>query len=101
VLRRPEVERRVGHHPLVDRGKGFRHLRWRLKHVPEQRQPAAGPQHLHRLGRAGDRVDPVAPMLIGTGHLLFAGREGTPPEAEAVHKVVTTVIAGVVQGPQR
>ena len=38
-------------------------------------------------------------MLIGTGHLLFAGREGTPPEAEAVDKVVTTVIAGAVRRP--
>jgi hypothetical protein len=38
-------------------------------------------------------------MLIGTGHLLFAGRQGTPPEAGAVRKVVTTVIAGVVQEP--
>jgi len=35
-------------------------------------------------------------MLIGTGHLLFAGREGAPPEAGAVEKVVTTAIAGVV-----
>jgi len=38
-------------------------------------------------------------MLIGTGHLLFADREGTPREAEAVHKVVTTVIVGVMQEP--
>jgi hypothetical protein len=32
--------------------------------VPERRQPAAGPQHLRRLGRARDRVDPV-PGLPG------------------------------------
>jgi AcrR family transcriptional regulator len=53
------------------------------------------------LGRiaADADVDALAPTLIGTGHLLFAGREGTPPEAGAVRKVVTTVIAGVVQGP--
>jgi AcrR family transcriptional regulator len=44
-------------------------------------------------------VDTLAPTLIGTGHLLFADRKGTPPEAEAVHKVVTTVIAGVVPEP--
>ena len=43
-------------------------------------------------------VDTLALMLIGTGHLLFAGRQGTP-EARAVHKVVITVFAGVVQEP--
>src|ERR1017187_1963377 len=53
------------------------------------------------LGRipADADVDTLALMLIGTGHLLFAGREGTPPEAGAVRKVVTTVIAGVMQEP--
>jgi hypothetical protein len=44
-------------------------------------------------------VDTLALMLIGTGHLLFAGREGAPPGAGDVGKVVTTVIAGVVPGP--
>ncbi|WP_378738627.1 TetR/AcrR family transcriptional regulator [Nocardia brasiliensis] len=38
----------------------------------------------------------LAPTLIGAGHLLFADRKGTPPEAEAVSKVVTTVVAGVL-----
>ena len=57
-------------------------------------------RELGRIAADAD-VDTLAPMLIGTGHLLFAGREGTPPEAEAVHKVVTTVIAGAVQGPRR
>jgi len=42
-------------------------------------------------------VDALAPTLIGAGHLLFAGREGTPPEVGAVEKVVTTVIAGAVR----
>jgi AcrR family transcriptional regulator len=53
------------------------------------------------LGRiaADADVDTLALSLIGTGHLLFAGREGTPPEAEAVRKVVTTVIAGAAQEP--
>jgi AcrR family transcriptional regulator len=45
-------------------------------------------------------VDTLAAMLIGTVHLLFAGREGTPPEPAAVHKVVTTIIAGVVREPR-
>ncbi|MCF3147504.1 TetR/AcrR family transcriptional regulator [Streptomyces platensis] len=52
------------------------------------------------LGRvaADADVDTLALTLIGSGHLLFAGREGGPPEAEAVHKVVTTVIAGAAPG---
>ncbi|MGW0807764.1 TetR/AcrR family transcriptional regulator [Nonomuraea sp. NPDC002799] len=51
------------------------------------------------LGRiaADADVDTLALALIGGGHLLFAGREGAPPEAGAVDKVVTTVIADVVQ----
>lgn len=53
------------------------------------------------LGRvaADADVDTLALTLIGAGHLLFAGRKGTPPEAEAVTKMVTTVIADVVQEP--
>jgi AcrR family transcriptional regulator len=45
------------------------------------------------LGRLGD-LDPegVAPMLIGTGHLLFADRL-VPPSAEAVRRMVESVIA--------
>ena len=41
-------------------------------------------------------ADTLAPTLIGAAHLLFAGREGVPPGAGAVSKLVTTVIAGVV-----
>jgi AcrR family transcriptional regulator len=50
------------------------------------------------LGRiaADADVDTLAPTLIGAAHLLFAGREGDPPGAGAVRKLVTTVIAGVV-----
>jgi AcrR family transcriptional regulator len=53
------------------------------------------------LGRiaADADVDTLALTLIGTGHLLFAGREGAPLEAAAVRKVVTTVITGIVQEP--
>ena len=53
------------------------------------------------LGRiaADADVDTLAPTLIGAGHLLFADRNGTPPEAGAIRKMVTTVIAGVVQDP--
>jgi AcrR family transcriptional regulator len=45
-------------------------------------------------------VDMLAPMLIGTVHLLWAGQDGTPPEAEAVNRVVTTAIARGVRGPK-
>jgi AcrR family transcriptional regulator len=46
---------------------------------------------------ADAEVDALALALIGAGHLLFAGREGAPPEAGAVDKVVTTVMADVLQ----
>ena len=60
----------------------------------------AAERELGRIAADAD-VDTLALTLIGTGHLLFAGREGAPPDAEAVDKVVTTVIAGVIRGPQR
>jgi AcrR family transcriptional regulator len=49
------------------------------------------------LGRiaADADIDTLAPTLIGAGHLLFADRKGAPPEADAVRKMVATVIAGV------
>jgi hypothetical protein len=48
------------------------------------------------LGRVAADADvgTLAPMLIGAGHLLFADRTGPPPAPGAVHKVVTTVLAG-------
>lgn len=54
------------------------------------------------LGRiaADAEIDTLALTLIGTGHMLFAGREGAPLEAGAVHKIVTTVIAGAVREPR-
>jgi hypothetical protein len=42
-------------------------------------------------------LNPLALTLIGAGHLLFAGRPGNLPEAGAVRKVVTTVIAGAAR----
>jgi AcrR family transcriptional regulator len=55
----------------------------------------AAERELGRIATGAD-VGTLAPTLIGAGHLLFADRQGTQPGAEAVHKVVTTVIAGVV-----
>jgi len=43
-------------------------------------------------------VDTLAPTLIGAGHLLFAGRDGLPPDAAEVRKVVAAVLAGA--GPE-
>ena len=51
-------------------------------------------RELGRIAADAD-VDTLAPTLIGAAHLLFAGREGSPPGAGAVRKLVTTVIAGV------
>jgi hypothetical protein len=49
------------------------------------------------LGRiAGDAdIDTLAPTLIGAAHLLFADRTSSPPTPDAVHGMVTTVIAHV------
>jgi hypothetical protein len=50
------------------------------------------------LGRiaADADVDTLAATLIGAVHLLFADRNATPPEAGAVRKTVTTVLAGAL-----
>jgi AcrR family transcriptional regulator len=48
---------------------------------------------LGRLAPDAD-VDVLAPTLVGAGHLLFADRRGAPPTAEAVHTMVTAVLAG-------
>ncbi|WP_420819161.1 hypothetical protein [Nonomuraea lactucae] len=56
----------------------------------------AAERELGRVATDAD-VDTLAPVLIGAGHLLFADRQGTPPQAGAVHKIVSTVIAGVVR----
>jgi AcrR family transcriptional regulator len=51
----------------------------------------AAERGLGRLPADAD-VDTLALMLIGTAHLLFAGRDGAPPDADAVRKVVLSVI---------
>lgn len=53
------------------------------------------------LGRvtADADIDTLAPTLIGAGHLLYADRSTAPPEPGAVHRMVTTVLAGVVRTP--
>ena len=51
-----------------------------------------------RLGRIAAEADlrPLAPTLIGAGHLLFADRESARPEPAALRQVVATVIGGAL-----
>ncbi|MEV4414839.1 TetR family transcriptional regulator [Catellatospora sp. NPDC049609] len=48
---------------------------------------------------AGADVDTLGAMLIGSGHLLFADRTGTPPDGSDVRRVVHAVVSGVVREP--
>jgi AcrR family transcriptional regulator len=51
---------------------------------------------LGRIAAEAD-VDLLAPTLIGTAHLLYADRTGSPPQPGAVRRMVTTVLAGVLR----
>jgi AcrR family transcriptional regulator len=46
-------------------------------------------------------VDTLAATLIGAAHLLFADRSSAPPDAPAVSRIVTTVVAGALREPAR
>jgi AcrR family transcriptional regulator len=54
------------------------------------------------LGRvaADAELHAIAPMLIGTAHLMFAGRDGVPLEKSTVHTIVTTALAPVLPGEE-
>lgn len=41
-------------------------------------------------------IPTLSPTLVGAVHLLFTDRESGPPDTEALHKVVETVMQGVV-----
>ncbi len=43
-------------------------------------------------------VRTLALMLVGTGHMLFAGESGALPDAGAVREVVATTLVGVLRG---
>jgi hypothetical protein len=47
-----------------------------------------------RIAAAAD-VDALAPILVGTGHLLFADRTGDPPDRAELRHAVAAVLAGV------
>ena len=51
------------------------------------------------LGRVAPDADvmAVAGMLIGTGHLMFADRSGTPPSSAEVDRMMAAALAGVVR----
>jgi AcrR family transcriptional regulator len=55
----------------------------------------AAERDLGRIAADAD-ADTLSAILIGAGHRLFADR-AAPPDAAAVHKVVTTVLAGVAR----
>jgi AcrR family transcriptional regulator len=60
----------------------------------------AAERDLGRLAWDAD-VTTLAPTLLGASHLLFAGRDTSPPAPAAVHRMVATVMASVVQEPRR
>jgi AcrR family transcriptional regulator len=58
----------------------------------------AAERDLGRLSWDAD-VATLAPTLLGAGHLLFAGRDTTPPAPATVQRTVATVMASVVREP--
>jgi AcrR family transcriptional regulator len=81
-------------------------LRTRLREITSVRIPVVmeavamlvsyltAERELGRVAADAD-VETLAPMLIGSAHLLFADRKGTPPDADAIRKMVTTAIPGL------
>ncbi len=60
----------------------------------------AAEQELGRIAADAD-VEALAPMLIGTGHLLFADRTGPPVDPAVVQSIVASALAGVTTPPER
>lgn len=46
---------------------------------------------------AAASIQALAPTLIGGAHLLYADRDGAPPEREAVEQLVATAVADVLR----
>ena len=53
----------------------------------------AAERDLARIPAEAD-IETLAPTLIGAAHLLFTDRDSRPPDAAAVHKIVTTIMSG-------
>lgn len=56
----------------------------------------AGERELGRIAADAD-IDSLTLSLVGAGHLLFADPNPDPPTTATVNKLVTTVLADVVQ----
>ena len=52
----------------------------------------AAEQKLGRVGADAD-IDTLAPTLVGTGHMLLAGRQAGAPDPEAIRTAVASVIS--------
>jgi hypothetical protein len=55
-----------------------------------------GEQALGRVAATAD-ISTLSPTLVGSLHLLFTDRESGSPDAEVLHKVVETVMQGVIK----
>jgi AcrR family transcriptional regulator len=55
----------------------------------------AAERDLGRIAADAD-LDAVGLSLTGSGHLLFAGRDGVPPDPDAVRAMVTAALSAVV-----
>lgn len=60
----------------------------------------AAERDLGRISAAAE-VDGLAPMLVGTVHLIAAGRDGAPPGTAEIRQAVHTVMAGVLREVDR
>jgi AcrR family transcriptional regulator len=45
--------------------------------------------------RAGADVGALASAVIGSWHLMYAGREGTPPDPDEVRAIIAAAVAGI------
>ena len=83
--------------PAVDLGERLARSGGGCEGVPEHRQPAAGAQHLRRLGRARDRVHPV-PGLRGDDRVERAA--GRVPVLERRHLDLDPGLPGQLGHPR-
>jgi AcrR family transcriptional regulator len=56
----------------------------------------AAERDLGRIAPDAD-VDTLAPTVIGAANLLFTERKGSPPEARAIRRIVTTVLGNAAR----
>ncbi|WP_246608177.1 TetR/AcrR family transcriptional regulator [Paractinoplanes toevensis] len=61
------------------------------------REYLSAERDLGRLAPGAD-VDTLAPMLIGSAHLLYADRGARPPGPDVLERMVAAVLSGVARG---